>query len=51
MELRELLDWHLINAKECLNDNENDQASFHFEAVSLLSKELERFEKERELEI
>jgi hypothetical protein len=49
MELRELLDWHLMNGKECLDDNEQSQASFHFEAVSLLTRELEKFEKEREM--
>ena len=49
MTLRELLDWHLLMGKECLSDNEHDQASFHFEAVSVLTKELERSEKQQEM--
>ena len=51
MELSELLEWHETNAKECFGDSEFQQFSFHLQAVRCLRKEIERFSKERELEI
>jgi hypothetical protein len=51
MELSELLEWHEMNAKECFADSEFDQFSFHVRASRCLRKEIERFTKERELEI
>jgi hypothetical protein len=38
MNLQELLDWHLHNAKEAENEGENDQALLHFQAVAVVAE-------------
>lgn len=47
MNLNELIEWHLDNAKECRREGEEMQRVFHFNAVALLS-ELELWQKSQE---